>query len=416
MTQRLQQSKVRPILLFVICSVFVAGYVWSVICAYRAQRLADQHDLISLTDATALEPRNATFHEQLCRVMIYSVNATDRAIEECKKASVLNPYSSAIWLDLAQAYYSAGKKELNQAAIHKALVVDPTTPDTMWSAANYFLLQGDTSAALQLFAVILREEPSLVPSVLGVCWQSLHDVQRIQAMLPPKPDIYLSFVKLLLASREFEAANHIWAALMQMPVAVDYRQALFYIDGLLQVNAVDQAHDAWMQLLTRSKELRAYAEPGNLIMDGTFSHEILDSGFDWRYKVNPQIAVALDSAESHSGNRSLRLTYTDSGSDAGIFQYIAVQPTKQYRLSAWVKSEELETANGPMLSIVDGVDKMIYGTTEETSGTTPWHRIEATVTTGPETRLAAFSVLRNPGETRIQGNFWIDDVRLEPIR
>ena len=202
---------------------------------------------------------------------------------------------------------------------------------------------------------------------------------------------------------------------MELKTVSDYHQDLFYIDRLLQARDVALASDAWKQLSSKSKELQAYSQPDNLIMDGSFSQEILNSGFDWRYTPRPQIAVTLDTGEFHTGNRSLRLVYSDGGSDAGIFQYIFVQPNTRYRLSAWVKSEDLETANGPMLSVLDGYGNEIYGSTEETIGTTPWHRVETVLQTGPDTKLMILAVLRRPGETRIQGKFWIDDVKLESL-
>jgi redox-regulated HSP33 family molecular chaperone len=149
-------------------------------------------------------------------------------------------------------------------------------------------------------------------------------------------------------------------------------------------------------------------------MDGSFTQEILNSGFDWRYTPRPQIAVTLDQTEFHSANRSLRLVYNENGSDAGIFQYIAAQPNTRYRLSAWVRSEDLKTANGPMLAILDGHSNEIYGSTEETTGTTAWHRVETELQTGPQTELLILTVLRHPGETRIQGEFWVDDIELWP--
>src|SRR5664280_1581542 len=45
-------------------------------------------------------------------------------------------------------------------------------------------------------------------------------------------------------------------------------------------------------------------------------------------------------------------------------------------VSAWVKSEELVTANGPYLSVSDAYDHNTYATTKETVGTTVWHRVE----------------------------------------
>lgn len=415
MVRRSKESWPQRVILFALCVAGVVAYTWFVVEAYRAQRLADHSDASSIRKAVALAPRDAGYHDLLCRSMIYVSQEPEQAVDECKKASELNPHSSSIWLDLAQAYYSVGNRQLNNIAIHKALAVDPTTPDTAWSAANFFLLQGNTREAIKQFAMILREEPSLAPAALNICWQSLHDVNRIQSILPPNPEVYLDFIKLLLSTGELDAAHQIWLALMQLNAPFDYHQSLFYIDSLLQTRAVVEANDAWKQLASKSPALRAYSQPDNLVTDASFTQEILNSGFDWRYTPRPRIAVALDKAEFHTGDRSLRLAYNGSGSDAGVFQYIAAQPDTQYRLSAWVKSDSLETANGPMLAILDGYDNKIYSSTEETIGTTPWHRVEAQLQTGPQTKLLMLAILRQPGDTRIQGKFWIDDVQLKPL-
>lgn len=390
-------------------------YSWFSIRAYRAQLFADRSDEPSIEKAVALEPQNAVFHDLLCRSMIFVSQKPQQAVQECKIASELNPYSSTIWLDFAQAYFSVGNKELMNAAIHKALAVDPTTPDTAWSAANFFLIQGNTPEAVKQFVIVLREEPSLAAPTLNICWQSLHDVDRIQSILPPNPDVYLAFIKLLLSTGELDSAHKIWSALMQLKAPLDYHQGLFYVDSLLQARAVSMADAAWKQLSAKSKELTAYSRPDNLVTDGSLSHEILNSGFDWRYTPRPQIGVTLDSAEFHSEDRSLRLTYDGSGSDAGIFQYIAVQPGTRYRLSAWVKSEDLQTANGPTLALSDATDNTIYGATEPANGTMPWHRIQTDLETGPKTNLLILSILRRPGDTRIQGKFWVDDIQLQPL-
>lgn len=415
MARTSKQSLVQRVLLFAFCVAGAAIYTWFAVKAYRAQRLADRSDQSSIQKAIALAPENATYHELLCRNMIFASQEPERAVDECRKASELDPYNSSIWLDLAQAYYSDGNRPLNDAAIQKALAVDPTTPDTLWSAANFLLIQGNTSEAMKQFAIVLREEPSLAPAALNICWQSLHDIHRVLGIVPSNPAVHLAFIQLLLSTGEVDTAHQVWSALMQLKTPLDYHQGLFYIDSLLQAHAVTPASDAWKQLASRSKELEAYSQQGNLITDGSFSQEILNAGFDWRYNPRPQIAVTLDKTEFHSGPRSLRVVYSENGSDAGIFQYVAVQPDTRYRLSAWVKSEDIETANGPMLTIMDGYGSEIYGSTEETVGTTAWHRGETELRTGPETKLVIFTIVRRPGETRIQGKIWLDDVKLERL-
>jgi len=414
MPGRANQSWAKRLILLAACLACSGAYIWYAVSAYRGAQFAERSDQGSIERAVALAPQNATYHDLLCRTLMFYSRGR-RAVEECGKASELNPYSSTIWLDLAQAHYSNGNKELTDASIRKALAVDPTTPDTAWSAANFFLIEGDTADALKQFAVVLRQEPSLVDPALSVCWQSLHDVGLIESILPRNPAVYLAFIKLLSSAGELEAAQQVWSAFMQLNNVPDYHACLFYIDALLHAGDVAQASDAWRQLAARSAAVKAYFQPNNLVMDGSFTQEVLNSAFGWRFAQRPQISVALDRTEFHSGGRSIRLIYDGSGSDAGISQYIAVKANTKYRLSAWVKSDGLETANGPALALIDGYGNQVMGATEETAGTTGWHRVETDVVTGPDTKLLILTILRRPGETHIEGKFWVDDIVLQPL-
>jgi tetratricopeptide (TPR) repeat protein len=402
----------RPAFLFAGCIAAAVSYSWFAFRVYEGQRLAGRSDAPSIENAIALAPANASYHDLLCRRMTFISQSPESAVSECRRASELNPYDSTIWLDLAQAYYSTGNNQLSEAAIQRALAVDPTTPNTAWNAANFFLLQGDTAKALQQFAMILREDPSLAPPVLNACWRSLHDVDRIRSILPRDPVVYLDFLRLLLSSGDLGSAGLVWSALMQLDVPFDFHGSLFYIDRLLQAKEVTRANEAWQDLASRSKELKAYSESDNLITDPSFAYEILNSGFDWRYTPRPQITVTLDNSVYHTRNRSLKIVYSQNGSDAGISQYIAAEPDTRYRLTAWVRSDDLESANGPVLSMLDAYDGTTYGITEETLGTTPWRRVQAEFRSRHDSRLLLFTVQRRPGESRIQGRFWIDDIRL----
>ncbi len=408
-----RRGQPKRFVLFLLLAMLVTIYGSFVITTYRAQRLGDRADLSSLMKAASLAPQDATYHDLLCRNMIYASQDPAQAVKECVEASRLNSYSSSIWLDLAQAYYSAGNIAPIDAAVHKALSVDPTTPDTAWSAANFYLIQGNTAEALRLFAIVLREDTSLAPAALSVCWHSFHDVKRIQSILPPKPEAYLAFINILSSTGDLDHASQVWSLLMQLKVPFDFHEGLPYIDALLHTGAVGQAHAAWDQLSSVSTLLHAYSEPNNLITDPSFSQDILNSGFDWRYIPRPQITVSLDKSEFHTGNRSLKILYADNGGDAGIVQYIPVEPKSRYRLSAWVKSNDLETANGPALALQDGSGSTVYGSTDETSGTTAWHQVHADIETGPETQLLILSILRRPEETQIHGTFWVDDLKVE---
>jgi tetratricopeptide (TPR) repeat protein len=398
----------------VACIGLAAIYIWLAARSFQASRLASSLDVASLERAIALEPQDAAYQDLLCRFLLFDKQEASAAVPRCKRATELNPYHSTYWLDLALAYYSVGAEYEQQQAVLRAVAVDPTTPDVAWNAANFFLAQGKVPEALHQFSVAMRSDPNMVSQSLDLCWRTLHDASAIQAILPPDPDAYLQFVKLLTTKNEWEAAQRVWSAMLLLEAKPDYRRALFYVDSLLQKRDVERAKEAWKQMATRSTTLNRYIRGDNLVVDGGFVEEILNTGFDWRYSPQSGIAVSKDTTEFHSGRQSLLISYNGVGGDSGISQYVPVKPNTQYTVSAWAKSGELESANGPCLSVSDAYSNKPYGLTQETLGTTGWHRLESSFQTGPETELVAIRVTRDPGSTRVHGKFWVDDVSLQP--
>ncbi len=97
-----------------------------------------------------------------------------------------------------------------------------------------------------------------------------------------------------------------------------------------------------------------------------------------------------------------------------MYEYVAVKPNTKYTISAWVKSEELQSANGPRISVSDAYDDNSYAVSQETVGTTAWHHLENNFQTGPQTELLAIRFKRDPANTRVKGKFWVDGVSLRP--
>ena len=395
------------------CIALAAIYACLAARSFQAARLASSLDVPSLERAIALEPRDAAHQDLLCRFLLFDTQAAAAALPRCQLATELNPYNSAYWLDLALAYYNTGAEQEQQQAIREAVSVDPMTPDVAWNAANLYLAQGAIPEALHQFSVAMRGDPNTVQPALALCWRTLHDAGAIQAILPPDPDAYLQFIRLLTANNQWEAAHQAWSAMVQLNRAVDYRYALFYVDGLLQRHEVARANEAWEQLVPRSPTLGLYSRSDNLVVDGGFEQPILNAGFDWRYSPQPACSVSLETTEFHSGRQSLLVSYNGAGGDSGILQYVPVKPNTQYTVSGWAKSEQLDAANGPLISLWDTNDGKPVAQTQETLGTTPWHRVEASFQTGQQTELVAIRITREPANTHVRGKFWLDDVSLQ---
>jgi tetratricopeptide (TPR) repeat protein len=377
--------------------------------------LSENRDEGSLQKATRIQPRDAGNYDLLGQYFMWDAQDARAAERQFQRATLLNPYDSGYWLHLAQAYNSLGEDANQASAIRKAIEVNPTTPEIAWNAANFFLVQGDTQQALDALGVVVRNDRNMAASALSLGWRASGDLQEIESRLPPDPEIYLLFLRVLSEKESWDAANHVWSALWALNRDFDPRSALFYVDALLNRRDVAGAKAAWDQILQRSgNSLRSYTSPGNYVVNATFDREILNAGFDWHYGAVSNVAVLLDSTQSHDGSESLMITYSGPSEEIGIYQYVPVTPGVTYSASAWVKSEELQTANGPRLSFYDPYTSREYAHSEETLGTSSWHRVSTEFTAAPDTHLILLRFSRQPSDTRIEGRFWVDGVRLSP--
>ena len=399
--------------LLLLCSL--AGvYAWWAVRVYQAHRLSARHDQLSLQRAIRLQPRDASNYDLLGQYFMWDAQDPQAAALQFQQAVRLDPYASSYWLHLAQSENSLGDDGEQARAIRNAIAVDPTTPEIAWNAANFFLVQGKTDKALDQFARVVRNDPSMADRALELSWRATGEVDPILRRLPPDPEIYLTFIKLLTADRQWAAADHVWSSMLGLNREFDPRSALFYVDALLATQDVAGAHNVWQQIADRSSTLKPYITSDNLVVNAGFDHEFLNAAFDWRYSARPGAAVMLDSTQTYQGMAALLITYSGSNEDAGISQYVPVTPGVSYVASAWVRSEELQSANGPRLCVYDGYRTLTYAESEETLGTSGWHRVQAAFTPGKDTTLVVIRFSREPGSTLIQGRFWIDNVHMLP--
>ena len=202
-------------ILLLICSL-LGVYVWCVVSVYEAHRFSVSHNEASLQRAIRLQPHDATNYDLLGQYFIWDGQDPRAAAAQFQRAVRLNPYESSYWIHLAQSENSLGNTSEQASAIRKAVAVDPTTPDVAWTAANFFLIQGDTQEALDQLALVLRSDPSMADAALDLSWRAVPDVKPIQDRMPPDPEIYLKLVKLLVAKQQWTAADRVWSSTLRL--------------------------------------------------------------------------------------------------------------------------------------------------------------------------------------------------------
>src|SRR4030042_2668572 len=104
----------------------------------------------------------------------------------------------------------------------------------------------------------------------------------------------------------------------------------------------------------------------------------------------PKADFALDSSIAHSGKNSIRVSSTD-GADASWVIVIPAKPFSRYRLSGWVKTQNLEpgTSRGALFSF-HGTDIRSKAVT----GTQDWTRAELVFGSGANDALSLNCIFR----------------------
>jgi hypothetical protein len=122
----------------------------------------------------------------------------------------------------------------------------------------------------------------------------------------------------------------------------------------------------------------------------------------WRQKAD----FALDSLSARSGKNSVRISSTEGG-DAAWTIVIPAKPFSRYRLSGWIKTQNLEpgSSRGALFSF-DGTDIR----TKSVSGTQDWTRLELLFDSGANDVLSLNCLFGGWGKAT--GTAWFDDVEL----
>jgi hypothetical protein len=397
------------------CLLVGAFYIQFALRAFLAAHFAAKLDPPRLERAIHLEPGDAEYYDLLGRHLALSGSTLEEAVSNYRKGTDLNPYDARYWLDLAGAYQLLGRTHEQGESVERAVQADPTTPHVAWEAANFFLVQGDRERALRYFRVVLANDPEAVDSTLQICWRASGNAPEILHLaLPPRADIYLSFLRLLVANNDVASAENVWNRLIGLGQTFSAKSALSFFGLLIAKKEIAVANTAWQQLSIADHSIQRYLPSSeNLIVNGGFEENMLNGGYDWWYQSHPQATLAIDTSEFHSGTRSLSVTFDGhSVPGAPIFEFVPVKPGTSYEFSAQLRPEDIDTASGPRFAIVDAYTNYSYVLTEDTLGTTPWRLHEARFQTGPTTNLLVLKIVRVPSQPLIRGKLWIDDVKL----
>jgi hypothetical protein len=396
------------------CVLAAAWLIWSAALDCAASYFADKADSVNLQRAIRLQPRNAEYQFRLGRYESLADREPESAVKALQHATFLNPHKARYWLELASAYQVSGNQDAQLAAMERGTAADPRTPSVAWDAGNLYMVMGDTEKALHEFKLVLDHEPTMASAVLPMCWRVNSDIDiLLNGFLPPNPDVYFAFLDFLVSKKETVAAEKVWNQLASLQRPLQRQRAFEFIRFLLNQQEVEAASKVWQQCGALCG-LQAYQPSSdNLVVNSNFDRDVLNAGFDWQYVKSRDVSLALDPSQTHDGHRSLLIDFNArSLNDAGIRQFIPVQPATSYDFFGYFKEENLEGAGGPRFALVDSYSNEVIYASDTLSPSDSWKQVNGTFTTGSTTKLLALLVQHAPSEDAIRGKLWISDLRL----
>ena len=346
------------------------------------------------------------------------------SLRHLRRATQLSPHSRLYWSDLESACESMADTECIDQAGERLLKLCPMAPSYHWLAAQSSLRTNQLDRALAEFRRLLE----LDPTYAAATWSSLQTVQKpdpiFQKVLADSANVQLKvgYVDFLSDQGDNDTAYRIWKLAVANPRPFPFPSAAPYLERLIALGRIEEAVNVWQDLERLGIVKRNEAdEKDNLIFNGDFEQSPLNAGFDWRVGPLTYLAVDFSAPGAYHGARCLRVDFTVSRNDEyePAYQIVPVLPHHAYTLEAYVRSEDITSDTGPCLRVSDtqpaGFPDAISDTTV---GTTPWHPLRLSFSTGPQTRAVRLSFWRPRSRvfpTEISGISWLDAVSLHGV-
>jgi len=170
------------------------------------------------------------------------------------------------------------------------------------------------------------------------------------------------------------------------------RDALFIVDG---------------------DEARLVPDPPVAFANGGFEDYAGNSAPGYRFHDGPGITTFIDREVVHTGTASMRFeNFTANPNGHGrVMQEIPVRPYRCYRVTAWVKAEQLQPASGFRIQVLSPEGRALAPWNPRLPSTTDWRKLEFGFNSGRYSTVRIYAGIWG-GKA---GKFWLDDLSIEEV-
>ena len=344
---------------------------------------------------------------------------TPEKIEESLKGFTetvrLAPYDYRWWIELGRAFEQSDKPFEAEKAYRRAVELAPQYTYPHWQIGNFYLRQDRSEEAFAALKKAAEDNTVYRQQVFSIAWDFYgQDAARVEEIAGEISTVKTDLAKFYALKGRAEDSLRIWNTLSDEEKENNEAVAKLIAQVLYEKQRYRSAVEFVSQLGIEPK-----AKFGT-VQNGGFEDEMGKADyiyFDWKVTPTEKMDVKRDSTQKHGGNRSLRVTFNGFAEPQlyNIYQTIALEGGAKYRLSFWLKTENLKSAGTPLLEIVNTADsKLITASKPFPTGTTEWQQINLDFTMPDGAEAVYIRTARSycGDSCPIVGMFWYDDFEI----
>jgi len=289
----------------------------------------------------------------------------------------LSPYDYRWWIELGRAYEQSEDYDNAERALRRAVELGPSYAYPRWQLGNYLLRRDRVDEAFAELKKTTENNLDYREQVFSLAWDYFQkDPAKLEQNIADSPDVRSSLALFYAAHDRAGESLRVWNSLTPEQKAEHPQIAKTIAQALTSRRFFREAVE-----FSRQVGIDPESSP-EIVTNGGFEKPLGsadDNLFGWKLtRGDNKLDVSVDSSVKHSGGRSLKLNFKTYVKPElfNVWQIVAVNPQQNYRLSFWLRTEDLRSAGVPQVDVVNGNDDRIVASSPPfPAGTSDWHEV-----------------------------------------
>jgi tetratricopeptide (TPR) repeat protein len=349
----------------------------------------------------------------------FSPDGLNRAVSVLETMVRNAPHDYRAWIELARALEQAEQLDRAEKAFVRSVELAPNYSYTHWNLGNFYLRRDRETEAMKEFRAAAESSVEYREQVFSIVWEYFEkDSKKLEEMAGTRPEVLIGLSKFYAARGLAPESLRIWNTLTAEQKQDHSDIALIITQALFERRFFRSAVDFARQLAIEPDAKLGTAFNGGF--EAPLFEDAQKGYFNWKIVKLDKVDIKPDPLKKRSGSRSLRMNFTGfSGIEIkNLSQVAAVDASKRYRLSFWVRTENLKSAGTPLIEVVNANDDKIIATSAPfPTENNEWTEIKVDFTTPANAEGIMIRLDRAycGDACPIVGTAWLDDFQLEAI-